>query len=202
MKTSLLFASVALALTTFACASQTDDVKSADSDIIAPPVVHCGGIAGLQCADDQVCTYAPEAQCGYADATGICKKRPQFCPEVFSEVCGCDGRTYGNSCVAERAGTSVLHAGPCAPPLVVCPAVVLPVCGDDGKTYNNECEAGAAGAKVVHDGECSTVDILPVACPEIYRPVCGADGKTYGNDCFATQHTTVAHDGPCDAGSK
>jgi len=50
MKLTASFFAAALALTTFACASQTEDGKSADSDLsLAPPVRHCGyGITGIE----------------------------------------------------------------------------------------------------------------------------------------------------------
>ncbi len=53
--------------------------------------------------------------CGFADATGVCTARPQICPALFLQVCGCNGQTYGNYCYAQQAGTSVLHTGACAP---------------------------------------------------------------------------------------
>lgn len=35
------------------------------------------------------------------------------CPLFFNPVCGMDGRTYGNDCEANVAGTFIDHMGPC-----------------------------------------------------------------------------------------
>lgn len=73
----------------------------------------CGGLLGLQCEADEFCDFAPDAICGAADATGICRPTPEVCTDDFSPVCGCDGETHSNACQANAAGTSVLSSGPC-----------------------------------------------------------------------------------------
>jgi hypothetical protein len=73
----------------------------------------CGGFRGATCPADQYCSYELAARCGIADAPGICKPRPEICTADYSPVCGCDGRTYSNACVAARAGVSVRHDGQC-----------------------------------------------------------------------------------------
>ena len=75
----------------------------------------CGGLAASQfvCDDGLFCSYSPAQQCGAADQQGVCTVKPQFCPLYYSPVCGCDDQTYGNSCGAHSAGTSVDRQGPC-----------------------------------------------------------------------------------------
>ena len=75
----------------------------------------CGGLIGKTCGTpDSYCDYAIAASCGAGDQTGKCDAKPQFCPAVIIPVCGCNGKTYNNSCEANRAGASVASSGPCA----------------------------------------------------------------------------------------
>jgi hypothetical protein len=82
-----------------------------------------------------------------------------ICTTDFAPVCGSDGKTYDNSCLAGVANVQVDHQGPCAGGGgggVICTTQYDPVCGKDGKTYSNACNAAAAGAEVEHQGECAT----------------------------------------------
>jgi predicted secreted protein len=75
----------------------------------------CGGLIGKTCGTaDSYCDYAIAASCGAGDQTGKCDAKPQFCPAVIIPVCGCDGKTYNNSCEANRSGVSVSKSGACA----------------------------------------------------------------------------------------
>ena len=42
------------------------------------------------------------------------KVNPQaMCTMDYNPVCGCDGKTYSNACVAERSGVRTYTKGPC-----------------------------------------------------------------------------------------
>jgi hypothetical protein len=73
----------------------------------------CGGRGGATCNDGQYCSWTPAAICGRADAAGTCAYKPEVCNQLYKPVCGCDGQTYSNACVAAAAGASVSSTGAC-----------------------------------------------------------------------------------------
>ncbi len=77
----------------------------------------CGGFVmnPMPCGAGQFCRWAPGDMCGAADAPGVCAYKPDVCTKHFAPVCGCDGKSYGNECTANAAGTSVATRGACAP---------------------------------------------------------------------------------------
>ncbi len=140
------------------------------------------------CGDDADC--GPSAWCDLgiggclvSDARGECVARPEQCTDEYVPVCGCDGETYGNGCVANSDGVNIASLGPChgtcetnddcaadeycdrpgfscAGPGVcerrptACTLEEAPVCGCDDRTYATACAAAAEGVDVAHDGEC------------------------------------------------
>jgi len=158
----------------------------------------CGGIAGLRCPDKQYCAYAPEARCGAADMSGTCAPVPDVCMHLVDPVCGCDDKTYGNACLAARAGVSIVAKGACAP-LAADTAPEGGLCGTRGAA--RDC---AAGLYCAYKPDCGMTDAggvcskKPTICTKIYKPACGCDGKTYGSACTAAADgMSVASDGPC-----
>jgi hypothetical protein len=86
------------------CAPDYDGVGSAchrDAD--------CGGA--------QYCDWSAAHRCGRDASAGTCRTTHPgtgtLCPSVFEPVCGCDGKTYSNGCVANLAGASIDYGGPC-----------------------------------------------------------------------------------------
>jgi hypothetical protein len=65
------------------------------------------------CTDNSMCAatdYCAGSACG---TPGACTARPNICSALFNPVCGCDGRTYPNSCYAAEAGVRVAGTGAC-----------------------------------------------------------------------------------------
>jgi hypothetical protein len=143
----------------------------------------CGGKTGLMCGPDQFCAYPPEADCGRFDATGQCVDIQQggACDLLYDPVCGCDGKTHGNSCSARLAGVSIDYEGECTqePTGEVCGGLLGLECGSNEYCdYPIETMCGSGDQQ----GTCKPI---PNACTDDVNPVCGCDGKTHFNACQA-----------------
>ena len=83
-----------------------------------PPGQACGN--NSQCSTGQFCRYDDQQVCGATDGPGHCEPIPTNCAQTNSLVCACDQQTYENRCEANAMGLSVLHDGPCVPPMQDC----------------------------------------------------------------------------------
>ncbi len=68
-------------------------------------------ISDVDCSESQFCQF-PDCS-AKRGAIGICVEEPEFCPEIYSPVCGCDGKTYSNDCMRQAARVSKKHNGQC-----------------------------------------------------------------------------------------
>lgn len=86
--------------------SVNDDIIYLDSKFIT---------VNKTCSSNSDCldiNYCEKESCG--DVDGICQEKPESCPLLLAQVCGCDSFTYSSSCKAKKTGVNVRKSGPCS----------------------------------------------------------------------------------------
>ena len=104
------------------------EMQKAGVSQLAPTGCSCQD--NSQCGADQFCSFAiigvgNVTGCLATAPVGACSPRPTSCSQLQQLVCGCDGNTYTNACIASQAGVNVALSGACT-------AAVLPDGGADG----------------------------------------------------------------------
>jgi hypothetical protein len=156
--------------------------------------------ASLGCASSRIvgaCTS--DASCGQGEVCQDGRCQAMMCTEDWNPVCGSDGKTYSNGCMARVAHAAVAHDGQCAGKGKPASERSFRLCGTFQGLRCGEGEYCDFPPKMCKGVELQGVCVAKsVACTMQYDPVCGCDGQTYGNDCVRiAKEVQKDHDGEC-----
>lgn len=135
------------------------------------PPVPCSTADDVSCQSGTFCKLA-EGSCGDSEAAGVCADTPAFCTLLFSPVCGCDGVTYDNPCMADSAGVNIAQAGSCEDGRC-CDPTTMP-----GEGVNPACVEGVSccgdGVWRCNEGDgATTCDSPGTVCSEVCGGIAG-----------------------------
>lgn len=208
--------------------SLLDVTITASQPSLLPSYVKCRIGLPADCADETKYCAIPPGVCTTMSNThgpmttnnnifGQCKTRPKFCNRMYAPVCGCDGKTYSNSCVAASAGVNVKHVGECQEECVYRSP------GQDNCTNANEfcviderncmlriyeqkgyCETKSIDCSSTNNTvtaaatTTTTTTTTKTTTTTADEPVCGCDFNTYKNACLAhNAGINIMHNGEC-----
>ncbi len=147
------------------------------------------GFAVMSDKPCNACTVGQKAPCtgnqycagGTCGGQGLCAVMPDACTKELQLVCGCDGKTYGNPCLAAANGQVVADNGACKTSnqwfvtcgYPVCPGVWsptpgVPLCtsekeGDPCSSPDQVCDAKAGCGQFL---KCAATDPKLQGCPK------------------------------------
>ncbi|MCP4245588.1 MAG: choice-of-anchor D domain-containing protein [bacterium] len=137
-----------------------DDLLDGDADEVADCLDNCPETANPDQLDSDSNGLGDACETGDGPPA---EDDPTACPTEAAPVCGVNGSTYTNACLADEAGVAVAYDGICrveTPPddeVEDCTDDYEPVCGVDGRTYGNACHATLAEVAIAGDGACTIV---------------------------------------------
>jgi hypothetical protein len=139
-----------------------NDCEAQLAGVVLASTGACPCDAARECKDDEYCESS--ASCSGA---GFCALKPQACEAADVElVCGCDGDTYDNQCLAEQAGVRISARASCE-------------CAD-----NEDCDANEFCNADTCDGP-GFCEERPSSCTPENDPVTGCDDLRYESECAA-----------------
>jgi putative hemolysin len=210
---------IALILILSGCISQEDDTVFCTEEWA--PV--CGYVAegNLSTAktysnrcyaeQDENVNYIVEGECPAPEEK--CEEWGQMCTMEWDPVCGVDGETYTNLCVAQSFCVEVAYEGECNDNGTQMANPASEYCIEQGGTLEiiEDETGGEIGMCTLPNGIiCEEWSLFRGECEELceewgqpctmeYDPVCGVDGITYGNICAAESNCVeVAYEGECE----